>query len=408
MTSILLRGARDDRRALPNKLINCAAAFLLALSLGAARGAAGQGRVKSISGRWDIEAVPGQGQLRVKLSIVTEGGGRDDRFFKLAPEELSGLTREQIEAGGERVKFRLRRDAGTLDFEGTFRAGKGSGEFTFAPDPEFVARMERDGYGEAVRQNLFGFAIGNFETLGAQLSSLGLGRPTPRQLESMNLYGVNADFIRELKSLGYQPRSIDQLIDLRLFGASADFIRSLASVGYERPTLDQLIDMREQGVSLEYINELKALGYDRVPLDELIAMRMQGVTPDFIRKLRAEGYDGVPVMRLLDVRMLGMPAEFLRHLPPGADGPEWLVKFYGRGGPRAWMHWREHAGRGGHSFEIAPAELRGLTEAEAFSGGAPVRFQFKQGARTSNCEGWFKEGFGAGRCDAAAGKSATR
>jgi hypothetical protein len=102
-----------------------------------------------------------------------------------------------------------------------------------------------------------------------------------------------------------------------------------------------------------------------------------------------------------------------KHLPPaetGARRPEWLVKFYGRGKPRAWMHWRERAEQGGHSFEVTPDQLRGLTEAEAFSGGTTVRFQFEQGAQTLNCTGWFKAGFGTGGCDAAPQptKTATR
>lgn len=354
-----------------------------------------------LRGQWVMETKAGGDTVSVALILRPEGGGLDKRFFKLRLDELSDISRAQFFGDGERVAFRLTRRAGVFDFRGSFKAGKGAGDFTFTPDPDFVAEMRRDGYGEAAKQNMIGFATGNYNATFEELAALGMERPTQEQLKSMMQFGVTTEFIRDLKALGYEPRSVDQLIGLRRQGASIEFIKSIESLGYDRPTLDQLLSMRQQAVTVGFIKELESLGYRNVPLDQLISMKQQAVSPDFIRRLNAEGHANVPVNRLLDIRMLGMPAEFLEHLPAagaddGAQG-EWLMKVYGRGPSKAWFYIREGVGKGGgHSIEVSPVQVNGLSEAHAFSGGANVRFTVKTGEGEITCEGWFKDGYGAG------------
>ena len=43
------------------------------------------------------------------------------------------------------VRFALRRDAGTLEFEGAFDAGRGTGTFRFAPNAAFMAALQKTG-----------------------------------------------------------------------------------------------------------------------------------------------------------------------------------------------------------------------------------------------------------------------
>ncbi|HLL70272.1 MAG TPA: hypothetical protein VK363_02505 [Pyrinomonadaceae bacterium] len=391
-----------------------------------------QAQGETFQGYWSMELLPEGDTLSVMLGRTTGSGGKDNRHFKLRIEELTGIERRQIETGSDGVRFQLKRRAGTFDFSGAFARGRGTGSFSFTVEPEFVAAMQREGYAEGLRQNLFGYAIGNFGgKLTDELGDLGVERPTADELRSMQIHGVTVEFIKELKALGYEPRSIRQLISMKIHGAGIDFIKSLAAHGYKLPSLDELIKMRVHGVSLKFIKDLealgyerppldvvtnmrvhgaslefiaglRALGYERLPLDQLVALRVHGVTPDFIQSLNAAGHGNVPVERLIDLRMFQMPEEFLNHLPSAGEreraSGDWLMKIYTRGGDsKAWLLIRDkERPASGHSIEVSPSQVRGLTEAQAFSGGSPVRFTVTLKDGVLDCTGWFKDGYGTG------------
>src|SRR5215475_11064361 len=93
----------------------------------------------------------------------------------------------------------------------------------------------------------------------------------------------------------------------------------------------------------------------------------------------------------------------LGFLLPAANGQinttgQWLVD-YRPGLDHARLELRQENARGGYwnnSFEIELGQLRGLNQSQAMSGGAVVQFQLVRDAGTLNCEGWFKDGKGAG------------
>ncbi len=387
-------GEKLNRRGL-------AAAAVLAVLFAGLATARAQG--DSFAGEWTMEYAPQGDEVRAALAVRPAGGGRDSRYFKVGLDELVGLSRSSVSSRGERVRFELRRPAGTFAFTGEFREGKGAGSFTFKADPRFVERMKSEGYGEAVRENLFGFAVGNYGGAAAdELSALGVERPSPEQLKSMQLFGVTPDYVRSLRALGYEPRSVEQLISLRMHGATAEYIKAVSAEVSSQPTLEQLVSMRMFGVTLKFVEELKSLGYERLTPDQLVSMRMFGVTTDNIRRLRTEGSGVVPVDRLIDMRLFDVPADLARLVNArGASDDsagDWYVKFYRRGTDKVWVSLRDRAGRiDNRSFEVAPAQLNGLNESQAFAGGeTQVRFTLVRDGATLLCTGWFEDGFGAG------------
>src|SRR5919206_55041 len=72
-------------------------------------------------------------------------GGRHQHGQSYDFSELQGLTREQTLSGGP-VNFSLVREAGKIDFEGSFQNGKGSGTFRFTGNAAFVSAMKSRGY----------------------------------------------------------------------------------------------------------------------------------------------------------------------------------------------------------------------------------------------------------------------
>src|SRR6516165_7048100 len=82
---------------------------------------------------------PGQLQLNLYRSARIEMG------HSMAVAEFEGLDTAMVQAVNRQVDFKLVRDAGTVEFSGTFNRGLGHGEFTFTDNPEYIAGMKQLG-----------------------------------------------------------------------------------------------------------------------------------------------------------------------------------------------------------------------------------------------------------------------
>ena len=102
----------------------------------------------SYAGQWIIEPARSSGRYQVTFSYQSpkSGRGRSMSGFQIEPDRLQGLTQGQVMSAGSRVQFQLVRDAGTLNCEGWFKDGKGSGHFVFAASPTFSNELQRRGY----------------------------------------------------------------------------------------------------------------------------------------------------------------------------------------------------------------------------------------------------------------------
>src|SRR5687767_12611765 len=85
------------------------------------------------------------GKLHLQLQRRTEKGGRSNMGTHFDFADLQGLSREQVSRGGA-VKFTLAREAGTVDFEGSFQDGRGTGTFRFTGSQAFVSAMKGRGF----------------------------------------------------------------------------------------------------------------------------------------------------------------------------------------------------------------------------------------------------------------------
>src|SRR5689334_6881148 len=73
--------------------------------------------------------------------------------------ELSGLSTEALATESRDVKFSLTRDAGVVSFEGHFRDGAGVGNYSFAPNADYVKEMAALGYSGLDDKKLFEMAM---------------------------------------------------------------------------------------------------------------------------------------------------------------------------------------------------------------------------------------------------------
>jgi hypothetical protein len=322
----------------------------------------------SVAGTWTAEIQPagwsskdrGKDSDWSKLSLHLQLRLRDRDWsnwgFSAPVEAFSGLPADVPDATDAR--FQLKRDAGVVDFDGSFRNGRGIGGFRFAPNTEFAAFLKNRGDGQPSEREMFQLAIHDVSRSFIQeLEKLGYKNLPLDTLEEMRIHRVSPEFIAELRKLGYDRLSTDELVQMRIHRATPEFIAelkkngfsnmsvdellqfripALTDFGYTNLDADELVQTRIHGVTPEFVRELKAQGYQNIPMDELVQMRIHRVSPEFIRELAALGYKDIPVDTLVQMRIHRVDADFIKDVR--ADGYKDLS-------PRELIEFKIHNGR---------------------------------------------------------------
>jgi DNA-binding transcriptional MerR regulator len=272
----------------------------------------------SFTGQWLVEFRTGEDKVQVSLRYESRGDhghSYSNTGFRIAPDALQGLTREQAMSGGTHVQFQLKRDAGAFNCEGWFKDGNGSGHFVFSADPNFAAELKRQGYGSPSPEQQFSMALSDVSlAFIAELKAQGYERPTLDQLVDSGNHGVRLDYIQGLKSLGYNLRKIDDLIEMKDHGVSLNFIRDMSALGYERIPAEQLIMLKDHGVNPDLVSTLKTAGYAQLSLNQLVQMNDHGVNKKFISEIDALGYTRLPIEQLIEMKDHGVTANFIQAL----------------------------------------------------------------------------------------------
>jgi len=261
-----------------------------------------------IHGAWSALVKGDRVQLNMTRAHSNWGRTLPRTEFALSDSIMNSATEEA-------VKFAMRRDAGTIDFTGTFQNGEGVGRFNFTPNTTYLETLKSLGAAAGSQiddEDLFSLAMQDVSTAFIrEMQSLGY-REDLDQYIAFRIHGVSVDFVRELRALGYDKLSADDLVAFRIHGVTADFARQMKDFGVKDLSADQLVAMRIHGVSVDFVRELRDLGYTGLSSDDLVALRIHGVTTRFIRELADAGYHGVPVDKLVEMRIHGIDAAMLK------------------------------------------------------------------------------------------------
>ena len=241
-----------------------------------------------VRGAWTAE-LDDNDASKVQMNLSTRN--HHSTFGRtMALADFSGLPASTMNSAVQTpASFALRREAGNVSFEGTFKNGFGAGQFSFSPNPDYIATLRNVGVSFEDSDH------GDSEYL------------------SMALLDVSTSFIKAMQAEGYR-ESAEKYLSMRIFDINPDYVGAMRAAGYRDLTSDNLIAFRIHGVTPEFINDLRTMGYTNVASDDLVAMRIHGVTPKFIRELREAGYEHVPVEKLIEMRIHGIDANFVKRM----------------------------------------------------------------------------------------------
>jgi hypothetical protein len=240
-------------------------------------------------------------KLYLSFERRTEKGGHSNMGSNYDYTELQGLTREQARADGT-VRFSLVREAGTIECEGSFRGGKGSGTFRFTPNQSFVSAMKARGFDfekddsmmfgdDRDHENrLFAATTLNVTTaLADDLLSADFGKLETEDLFKAAIFKVDSKFMREMKESGFPGLRMEELVKARIFKIDANFVREAARIGFDKEPFDSLVKMRIFKVTPEFVAEVRGEGLNDLSIEDLVKMKIFKIDADFIRRAKADG-----------------------------------------------------------------------------------------------------------------------
>src|SRR5262245_4326418 len=255
---------------------------------------------------WTLKPGRTAGKHRLSIEIYKPRHHWSDST-DVPAERFRGLPADPFARSGP-ARFEYVQDAGKLVCQGAFSWNKGSGTFTFVPDPKFPAELERLGYGAPDNELVFQMALAGVTLDFARVARYsGLSASTTQLLDMRN-HGVTLEFIQEMKKSGYEKLRAEDLIRMRDHGVSTGFVADLKNSGYDLP-VERIVELRNHGVNSTYLAELKNHGLQPT-VPEIIQLRNNGVTPEYMKTLQDAGYDDLSAGQITRLKQHGVPAEF--------------------------------------------------------------------------------------------------
>lgn len=264
----------------------------------------------AVSGTWKAGSRDDkEGRIYISFELRTERGNNQNGS-NYDYGDLQGLTRDQAQNG--KVTFRLIREAGTIECEGTFAGGKGSGTFTFTPNRSFVDAMKSRGFDfekaaskhdSDLDEKLFAAATLNVTTkLADDLNSANFGPLGVEDLFKAAIFKITPEFMAEMKATGFPNLGMEDLVKARIFKIDADYVRQIREMGYAKEEFEGLVRFRIFKVTPEFLNELRTEGFSDLSSDEVVKFRIFKIDTDFIRKAKAD-YPNVTVEELVRMKI---------------------------------------------------------------------------------------------------------
>lgn len=254
----------------------------------------GDWRTESYNDRRDKEKLGNDAKIHLSLERKTERGRRNQTGSSIAYTDLRGLTREQAQNG--KANFRLVREAGIIDFEGSFTNGIGAGTFRFTPDSGYVNAMKVRGfdfekssekYNDSGESRLLSATMIDVTiALADDLRSADLGSLDVEDLFKAAIFKVDSKFINEMKASGFPNLDIEDLVKARIFKIDADYVRQVHQMGFAKNDFENMVKYRIFKVTPEFLGELRDAGLTRLSSEDVVKFRIFKIDADFIRQAR--------------------------------------------------------------------------------------------------------------------------
>jgi hypothetical protein len=256
--------------------------------------------------------------------------------------EFPKLPRDQ------KADFSIKREAGTVVFNGKFDGDQGYGHYKFTADKAFmdfikesgvtdlrdrdafvfftvnlkkdyIAMLQRNGIKDMGRNHLISMAAMKVDEPFIKMwKQNGFEEITPNQLVSGKALNIDEAYIKEIRGTGYTQITFNQLVSFKSQNITGDYIRGLkkekAKDGGEgeMPSANEIVAYKSMNIDAAYVNSFKAIGYDNIPYHQLTAMKSMDITPEYVKGFMDLGYKDIPAHDLVSLKSMKVDAAYIK------------------------------------------------------------------------------------------------
>jgi hypothetical protein len=213
--------------------------------------------------------------------------------------------------------FTVKRDAGTVTFNGVFEGRRGHGTYSFEEDPAFKSFLTQEGFSSISESLMIHLYFTNInKAYFAYMKQNGYTGITMTELkklaeENMNQH-IMTNYFELFKKDNDGQVKLEEIVQLREHGVSPSFIAKFHDMGYPDVPLDKAVELRDHGVDPEFVDDMKKIGQRNITLDEAIRLRDHGVSVAFVKDLSDMGYTNISLEKAVELVDHGVSASFIR------------------------------------------------------------------------------------------------
>lgn len=247
--------------------------------------------------------------------------------------------------------FTLKREAGSILFNGKFEGNEGYGHYKFTADKSFTDYLNTQGIAEIEDGDSFAFFTVNVKKdYVAMLQRNGFKELSKNNLISMAALKVDEPYIKTWKENGYNDLTPNELVSGKALHIDNAYVSEIRKAGYKDLTFNQLISFKAQHITGDYINGLKkaklkdgksdgednlpsaneissykamnidssfvrsfaAIGYKNIPYNQLTTLKALNITPEYVKSFKAMGYNNLTVNNLSSLKSLNITPDFIK------------------------------------------------------------------------------------------------
>ena len=246
--------------------------------------------------------------------------------------------------------FTLKREAGSVLFNGKFEGNEGYGHYKFTADKSFNDYLSSQGITEVEDDDSFAYFIVNVKKdYVAMLQRNGFKDLSKNNLISMAALKVDEPYIKMWKENGFDNLSPNQLVSGKAMHIDNAYVSEIRKAGYNDLTFNQLISFKAQHITGDYINGLKkaklkdgksgedslpsaneissykamnidssfvrsfaAIGYKNIPYNQLTTLKAMNITPEYVKSFKAMGYNNLTVNNLSSLKAMNITPDFIK------------------------------------------------------------------------------------------------